>query len=297
MKNVRLSQMSKEDRKILNTKLIGILQKIMGICEANNIRWFVGFGGCIGAIRHKGCIPWDDDIDLCMPRPDYDRFLEICKNMDLGDYELATLEDTPGYKVHISRMYDKNSTMWINTVSLHVAGIFIDIFPIDGILDTQAKSSFERFRFWMIISRYSRMYYSRSDRWNLLKERKFSIYLVVLITALFRKPLQKLSFKMIEKTVRKYPFEKSEHCMCYDAIVYRLRNVMPKKWIEETIWVPFENIQVRIPKYYHEYLTHIYGDYMTPPPDDKKDDRHVITYMDFEKRLTRDEILQKLSEE
>ena len=74
-----------------------------------------------------------------------------------------------------------------------------------------------------------------------------------------------------------------------------MKNVIPKKWIEETIVVPFENIEVRIPKYYHEYLTHIYGDYMTPPPDDKKDDRHVFAFIDMERRWSLEDIKKVLS--
>ena len=106
-----------------------------------------------------------------------------------------------------------------------------------------------------------------------------------------------MSKKMIEKTTRKYHYDCSEFCMFYQTEVYGMRrNIILKKWIEETVWVPFENIQVRVPKYYHEYLTHIYGDYMTPPPDDKKDDGHIIKYLDFEKRLSREEILALLSE-
>ena len=297
MKNVRLSQMSEEDRSKFHSKLVGILQKIMEICEANNIHWFVGYGACIGAIRHKGCIPWDDDIDICMPRPDYDRFVEICKKTELGDYELANLNDTPGYRVHLIRMYDKNSTMYFYTAAFHVAGIFIDIFPIDGASDGNIERNYRYCRFWLKISWHSRSYYSMSDIWKLLKKRKIRLCLLFLFTSLFRYSLQKVSLKMIEKTARKYPYERSMYCKCYDDVVYGMRSVILKEWIEETIWVPFENIQVRVPKYYHEYLTHIYGDYMTPPPDDKKDDRHFVLYLDFERRLTRNEILNKLSEE
>lgn len=297
MKNVRLSQMSKEDRKVFHSKLVGILQKIMEVCEENNIHWFVGYGACIGAIRHKGCIPWDDDIDVCMPRPDYDRFVEICKDTELGDYELATPYDTPGYHVSFVRMYDKNSTLYFTTHSLHVAGIYIDIFPIDGASDGNIESNFRCCRFFKRISRRSRLYYSKSDLWHLIKKGKICRYSLYIFTSLCRRPIQKVSLKMIEKTTRKYPYECSEFCMFYETEVYGLRrNVIPKKWIEETVWVPFENVQVRIPKYYHEYLTHIYGDYMTPPPDDKKDDRHIVKYLDFEKRLTREEILALLSE-
>lgn len=295
MKNVRLSQMSEEDRKKFHSKLVGILQKIMEICEENNIHWFVGYGACIGAIRHKGCIPWDDDIDVCMPRPDYDRFIEICKKTVLGDYELATPYDTPGYYVSFVRMYDKNSTLYFTTSSLHVSGIYIDIFPIDGVSDGNIKSHLRYCRFFKKISKHSRLYYPKSFRRNLIKRGKILAYLIILFTSLCRRPIQKVSLKMIERTTRKYPFESSKYCMYY-GVVYGMKGVIPKEWIEETIWVPFENIQVRIPKHYHEYLTHIYGDYMTPPPDDKKDDRHIVKYLDFEKRLSREEIMDLLSE-
>ena len=295
MKNVRLSQMSNDDRMKFKSKLLGILKKIMDICEENNIHWFVGYGACIGAIRHKGCIPWDDDIDVCMPRPDYDRFVEICKKTELGDYELATPYDTPGYTAHSVRMYDKNTTMYFTTSSLHVAGIFIDIFPIDGASDGNIKSNFRRCHFWQAISSCSRSYHSKRYLWSLIKKGNISRSSLIITTSLFRSPLRKLGLKMVEKTLRKYSYESSKYCLFYEY-VYGIRNIIPKKCIEETVWVPFENIQVRVPKYYHEYLTHIYGDYMTPPPDDKKDDRHIVKYLDFEKRLSREEILALLSE-
>lgn len=296
MKKVRFSQMSLEDRRKYNTKLIGILNKIMNICEENNIHWFVGYGACIGAIRHKGCIPWDDDIDVCMPRPDYDRFVEICKQSEMGEYELANIYETPYYFEHFVRMYDKNSTLYFSTLYTHVSGVFIDIFPMDGAGDGNVSANLKRFCFWRTVSRYSRFYYPKSYKYNLLKAGRLDKVFLMGLTSLFRKPIQKLSLKKIEKTIRKYPYESSKYCLFY-VDVYGMRNVVPKKWIEDTIWVPFENIQVRIPKYYHEYLTHIYGDYMTPPPVEKRDDRHVFAFLDLDKRWSLDDLLKELSKE
>ena len=294
MKNVRFSQMSLEDRKKFNVKLTGILKKIMEICEENDIRWFVGYGACIGAIRHKGCIPWDDDIDVCMPRPDYDRFVDICKKRQLSDYELADINSTPYYFEHYVRMYDKNSTLYFNKMHVHVSGIFVDIFPIDGAGDGNISANYNRYCFWRIVSHFSRLYFKKIDCYNLLKEGRVDKFFLIIITSLFRKPIQKYSLKKIEKRIRKYPYENSEYCLFY-IDVYGMRNLVQKKWIDETIWVSFEDIKVRVPKYYHEYLTHIYGDYMTPPPDDKKDDRHVIAYLNMERRLTLEEIKEEIS--
>lgn len=296
MKYVRFSQMTPEDRKKYNAKLIGILKKVMSICEENNIRWFVGYGSCIGAIRHKGCIPWDDDIDVCIPRPDYDRFVEIAKKIDLGNYELAMINKTPEYFEHFIRMYDKNSTILFDTWHTHVSGIFIDIFPIDGAADGKIDKNHKRFLFWQKISRQSHYHFPKYKRLEALKNGWYRRYIIIILTSLFRKSLQKISIRMIEKTIRKYAYEDSEFCTFY-ASVYGMRHVIPKKWVEETIWVPFEDVQIRIPKYFHEYLTHLYGDYMTPPPMEKRDDRHAFAFIDMEKRWSLGDIRKELSKE
>ena len=296
MKYVRFSQMTLEDRKKYNAKLIGILKKVMSICEENNIHWFVGYGSCIGAIRHKGCIPWDDDIDVCIPRPDYDRFVEIAKRTDLGNYELAIINEYPGFLGHIARLFDKNSTIYFNNWYPYVSGIYVDIFPIDGAGDGKINNNLKRFIFWQKKHLYSHFRIPKSKRRRIFKAGGYLRYCLIVLTTLFRKPLQIISIKKVERIVRKYPYEDSEYCLFYDA-VYGMKNVIPKKWIEETIFVPFENIQVRIPKYYHEYLSHIYGDYMTPPPVEKRDDRHVFAFIDMEKRWTLDDIRKELSRE
>lgn len=287
--------MDSETRKRYNAKLVGILDKIIDICETNNIHWFVSYGACIGAVRHKGCIPWDDDIDICMPRPDYDRFVEICRSSDMGEYELATMDDTPDY-IHYFRVYDKNSTILFNKWTKHVGGIFIDVFPLDGAADGKIRGNFMRFRFWQIVSHYSHARFTKTQRIVLLKKCQLHKYFLAIISSLFGDPLQRISLRKIEKTIRKYSYEESEFCVFY-VNVYGMRNVIPKKWVEETIFVQFEDTQVRIPKFYHEYLSQIYGDYMTPPPVEKRDDRHVFAFLDLDKRWSLDDILKELSKE
>lgn len=296
MKNVPFSQMNREERKQYNAKLIGILKVFMSICEENNLHWYVGYGGCLGAIRHKGCIPWDDDIDVCLPRPDYDRFVEIAKKTDLGNYELAVINETPEYFEHFVRLFDKNSTILFDTWHTHVSGIFVDIFPLDGAADGKIDKNHKRFLFWQKISRQSHYRFSKSRRLEVLKKGRYRRYVLIVLTSLFRKTLQKMSIRMIEKTIRKYSYDESEYCTFY-ASVYDMRQVIPKKWMEETLWVPFEDVQIRIPKYYHEYLTHFYGDYMTPPPMEQRDDRHSFAFIDMEKRWSLEDILKELAKE
>lgn len=290
------SQMSVSVRKQYNDKLIGIMKKIEALCEENHITWFVAYGACIGAVRHKGMIPWDDDIDICIPRPEYERFLQICRTEDLGDYELATVNDMPGFYEHFARVYDKNSTLYFNKQLEHVGGIFVDVFPLDGAGKGEIKNNFKKFRFWQIVSHFSYLYYSKEQRRNLLRQLKFLNYLLVVFTTVFRRRVQKIGIGMIERTIRKYHYEDSKYVLFYNA-VSGLKSMVPKEWVNETILAPFENIKVPIPKHYHEYLTQIYGDYMTPPPVEKRDDRHVFAYLDLEKRLTLYQIQKILAEE
>jgi len=210
---------------------------------------------------------------------------------------LAIINETdPYYFEHFIRMFDKKSTILFDTWHTHVSGIFIDIFPIDGAADGNIEDNHKRFLFWQKISRQSHYYFSKSQRLDVLKKGWYRRYFLIVLTSLFRTPLQKISMKMIEKTIRKYPYEDSEYCTFY-ASVYGMKHVIPKKWVDETIIVPFEDVQVRIPKYYHEYLTHLYGDYMTPPPVKERDDRHVFAFIDMEKRWSLDDIKKELSKD
>ena len=127
--------------------------------------------------------------------------------------------------------------------------------------------------------------------WALAKDAMNSAIKMLIESAV---SILKISLKMIEKIIRKYAYEDSEYCLYYTSI-YGMRNVIPKKWVEETILVPFEDVQIRIPKYYHEYLTHIYGDYMTPPPMEKRDDRHAFAFIDMDKRWSLKDIQKELS--
>lgn len=298
MEKVRFSQMSPQVRAKYNTKLIGIVNEIKTICDENNIRWFVGYGACIGAVRHKGCIPWDDDIDVCMPRPDYDRFLEACKKRQSDDYELVKLPESPDFFEHFARMYDKNSTLYFYKQLKHVGGIFIDIFPLDGagndIKDKKVAKNLKHINFWQAILHQSHFYHSCSQRLGYLMKGKLSLYIVVLLTTIFRKKFQKISLQKIEQALMKYPYATSDYVMFYER-TYGLKNMIRKEWIMDTILVPFENIQVPIPKNYHAYLTSIYGDYMTPPPEDKRDARHVFAYLNMERRLSYNELMDVLS--
>lgn len=129
-----------------------------------------------------------------------------------------------------------------------------------------------------------------------MKSCKILHCMLALATSVLRKPLQKISLNRIDGIIRKYRFDESKFAVFY-IHVYYMKNVIKKSWIEETIMVPFEDMLAPIPKGYDVYLTHLYGDYMTPPPDNKKDDRHIVKFIDLNERLSLEEIKKRLKGE
>ena len=107
-------------------------------CAANELHYSLDYGTLLGAVRHQGFIPWDDDIDISMPRPDYDRFLSLTKN-GLGIYEVRSGEYTPGYFYPIAKMIDPRTILVEHTIGdAHIMGVYLDIFPLDGLIEVSS---------------------------------------------------------------------------------------------------------------------------------------------------------------
>lgn len=112
---------------------LSILEAISGLCEANSIQWWLDGGTCLGALRHKGFIPWDDDIDIGMLRPDYDRFCELALSELPQGFSLHTARNTSGYAPMFAKVY-KDGTRFENKEGRDAGssmGIFVDVFPYD----------------------------------------------------------------------------------------------------------------------------------------------------------------------
>lgn len=101
----------KNIKKEWNAAILDILKTFISICHTHNLRYYCCAGTAIGAVRHHGMIPWDDDIDVIMPRPDYDRFLEIARHEDFGNYEVVTPYNNERYPLYFSKLVNKNTTL------------------------------------------------------------------------------------------------------------------------------------------------------------------------------------------
>lgn len=270
-------------------KICEIAKAFDAFCTENNLQYF-GIGGtAIGALRHKGIIPWDDDIDLVMPRPDYEKFLQIADKL-MPKYEVFTHRNTAKYHLTMAKMCDAN-TSYISSFRQHVVlGAFIDIFPIDGCPGNSHDERVEYFNKYMKLRHSGEAignYYSFKDLigsiyrrdWMGCQNQLRSHYYHIL-------GKDNDIFQKCDDILMSTPYETSEY-VAYFSTWRSAKIISPKRWFEDYFYAPFEDFQIRLPKGIHEYLTQLFGDYMTPPPQNVIDeDNHGYSYLNLDRRVS-----------
>ena len=249
---------------IQNNELL-ILKEIKRLCDKHSIRYILAFGSCLGAVRHDGFIPWDDDIDVAMPLDDYKRFLEICKLELNEDFFLQTFETDKNYYYPFAKVR-KNNTAFItwNSRNHHIhQGFWVDIFPIVKIPKNPMKLS--ALKLMILLSSYLQI----GDFLKGFENAKDEIGKVRLsiITVLSVLPMS-ARIKLHNTILRIYLKSPKEH----DEIAVLLSALWPtlKGCCFDTIEHKFVDDYYPIPRYYDQYLTLLYGDYLQLPPVEKR---------------------------
>ena len=249
-----------------------ILRKVIKICSENNIRYFLAYGSLIGAVRHHGFIPWDDDCDILMLRPEYDRFVAYCNahSEELQPFRLMNHQNTEGYPFGISRFCDTRFEMVREESDSVGMGLFVDIYPYDGMGNGKRREhyyiAFYR-TYYTRMATYAHLYHytdSTKKAVNLIRK--------VLYRRAKRKGTEYYLIKL-EKLAKKFPYETSKYV---GAIIWGIGDYHFEKafFEEEETFLEFEGIPVSVPKRYHELLTLGYGDYMQLPPEDQRQFSH-----------------------
>lgn len=292
-----MKELTPDELKEWKRIITDVLREFHDICTKNNLRYFACGGTAIGAVRHGGIIPWDDDIDVSMPRPDYDRFIKICRNRNMGNYELATPLDYENYPLPFVKLCNRNTTLIEERDTPCIIGAFIDIFPLDGTSSDKAEAV-------RLKKRYQRL-------WNKLEaistRNTFGEYAKLLLTPhewgrfaiktvgfFFRRKLRMILLNKLDEISYAHPFETAENVIVYGGS-YGEREIMPKSFCTgKDICMAFENIHIMMPPGYVEYLTRIYGNYMQMPPKEKQVSHHFHAVVDLTRKLTKREALSQL---
>lgn len=253
---------------------LNILKKVAEICEKNNFRYFLAYGTLIGAIRHHGYIPWDDDTDIIMPRLDYEKLLNYLKRhkssiLPLKVYNPETCSKYPYMITRIS-----NSDYYVKTENEddYGLGVFIDIYPFDGLGKTLSSAKRNEIHGDLLSSlcfQATRKRYVVGTTQTLVKRiLKFPAFLVAKLIGknYFQKKLKELA--------NKADFEKSEYVGCIVWASGGGTDIFKRSWFDNYKMINFENYQFRIPTNFDKVLTHFYGDYMTLPPKKERIGHH-----------------------
>lgn len=248
-----------------------ILKVFHAFCAENNIRYFLAYGTLLGAIRYKGFIPWDDDIDVLVPREDYDRLVTLFQ--DSERYRLFAFEKDPAYGYPFAKLCDMTTRIEETVYSRQSIplGLQVDIFPLDAWDPDPEKAKKEARR---IKKHMTWLGYTKVDKPLTDNPLKFFVWSIILLFAKLRGTGYYVR-KIIRESRR--PQQKDSRYVGAKAwSIYGERGIIPAEAFAETIEIPFEDAMFPAPKDYDTYLTCLYGDYLPEPPAEKRKTHHFF---------------------
>ena len=271
--------MSNYDIRDLHKAMLIITDEIDRICRKHNINYSMYGGTLIGAVRHKGFIPWDDDFDIAMLRTDYERFIDICKNELNTKFDIVSMDNSSDYGYNFIKITLKGTKVLQGDYSKlkdKYSQIWVDVFPMDNVPNDRMKKALHKFRNYICI----KLLEERFDglRSNEKNKKKIFVYKILgflnrIIPASFLK--QRLKRNSIKYALQNTEFITSlSSCYGYD------KEMLPRTIFEEFQDYDFEGRKYRAVKNYDLWLTKVFGDYMKLPPVDKRV-THGFTEVDF----------------
>ena len=275
---MKYNEYDDEVLKHLQSLELMILKDFIKICEENNLKYYMYAGSLLGAVRHNGFIPWDDDLDVVMFRDDFERFKEIFIQSKSDKYELLCNETQADYFYFLAKLMLKNTRFeesWIDQVNFNI-GINIDIFVFDDLSEGNFKRNYQLKKSFL----YNKLLIMSKIRLNdLPATTKLVTHMGYYILNLFRIKPSTLNKRGLN-FLKKYKNPDSEYVFDISATAEEYPLIFKKDDFKEVKKIKFEDIEVNVPKNYDKILTAIYGDYMELPPKEKRYN-HPIDNLDF----------------
>lgn len=277
LKRSGMKEYTLEELKGLQNKSLEMAKYFVRFCEENNLLCYFCGGGCIGAIRHRGFIPWDDDLDFFMPRKDYEKLATLWKKKaDISRYEFSKSTALNVDRNLFITIRDAETTQ-IKPYQADLdipQGIPLDVLPLDGYPASKTKRIVQCL--WAMI--YS-VYCAQTVPENHGKLVKLVGKLLLGIVPSRR--LRYRIWKVAEKQMTKYSIKDCEYITELCSGPYYMKKKYPKRAFESAVWKEFEGVKMPIPVGYDEYLTIAFGDYMKLPSREKQKPHHDTKFLDI----------------
>lgn len=244
---------------------------IADFCDANSIRYYLHAGTLLGAIRHRGFIPWDDDIDICLTRAEYNRFLNAFPKKD-DRYELQYFTTIPNYSYPYAKIRDKRTIKYPHNADVrffYEEGLSIDVFVIDGFPDDEIK---RKYKFIWQVFLFKQVYLRLFNSVRIFRNRNIPQN----ILALIEKYISVTNVaKKIDRLASRTPYGESKYAGCSVGLYRGKMELAHTESYENAVEGSFENRNFSIPCGYSDVLKSLYGaDYMTPPDEKNRTSTH-----------------------
>ncbi|MCH5162010.1 MAG: LicD family protein [Clostridiales bacterium] len=267
----------KQRLEAMHAKQLEMFKWLHEFCTENNIKYYAIAGTLLGAVRHGGFIPWDDDIDVSMPRPDYDKFVALMKGKT-GRFIAETAADGNKEFTHkFCRLIDTTTTIVYQAKGPIKRGLSLDVFPFDGIGNTEKESM----KYYKKMKNKVHVMSAKTRAFR--KGRKFYQNAAIVIAKILPYNWRKMLMKLHKKLAQKSYYDCEYVCNFFG--VWREKEIMKREWLGEPKLYKFEDMEVWGPQDADSCLKQLYGDYMTPPPENKRYPKHehAVISMDLNK--------------
>lgn len=248
--------------------ILHVLREVTRVLDELNVPYFMQGGTMLGAIRHNGFIPWDDDVDLGIPRADYDRLLKEVSARLPENLELRTYDDETDHHYYFARIVDtRYQIRRMGSLEERLENIWVDLFPLDGMPNGFISRQWHKFRLLMTrlkfhLSCFEKVNIKRPGR-PLVERMIIKIAMITRVGKWWntRKQLDKM-----DRLLKKYPCEKSDYLVNFTGQTsFKFNEMFKKEVYGAGKAYPFEDMTLVGPVQYDAYLKSLYGDYMTPP--------------------------------
>ena len=278
-------------------KLRETFKVVVEFLNTNDIQWWAAGGTAIGAVRHHDIIPWDDDIDIYVLRKDYNKLLTL--ESELANYELALkcAQNDEEYGKVFAKIYNKKTSVWEKKNIPVVYGLWIDVFPLDFASGSKEECYLKYLNYQEVALKYiwSAQHIPIASIFLSLLNKDFKLAWRKIVNKYY---LYKKRSKFYHEWLNKDKMiqqDNGDYLVCYTGGCGK-KEIFPQEWFKEYVEFPFSDYTVRLSAKYDDFLTQFYGNYMNPPSPIPVL-THRMYYVNLERNLTKDEILEKIMQD